>query len=153
MDRNADDPEMADFTLHLLELAMPAARAYNAIMSQHHGRPAGIEYEHYKDAGRFACVLPDASAPGKYRVQYFDKNGFSSHDTVGPLDRAVEQMATEGFRLEARGVLHQMSQTKTWSIGCAVTALMQKVNAGVLKWEEFLRERNALYADMESGHV
>lgn len=138
-------PEMEGFLADHLQYVMPAACAFNCIMEAHNGNPVGVEYEHRKDVGRFAVVLPDASAPGKFRVQFFDKNGFSSHDTIGAVEDAVEEMVKQGYWKDARGVMDRLSQTREWQIGNATAVLLQKLNSRKINYTEFVQERESLF--------
>ncbi|AJF08162.1 hypothetical protein [Geoalkalibacter subterraneus] len=143
--------EMKDFLLDHLQYVMPVARAFNEIMERHNGKPVGVEYEHHKNTGRFAVVLPDAAVPGKFRVQFFDKNGFSSHDTIGPVEKAAEEMVRQGYRVLSEGEMDRLSQTRDWQIGNATATLLQKLNAGQMSYQEFLLQREALLCPDETS--
>jgi len=143
--------EMEEFLSDHLQYVMPVARAFNEIMERHKGDPVGVEYEHHKNAGRFAVVLPDAAVPGKFRVQFFDKNGFSSHDTIGPVEKAAEEMVQQGYRVLSKGEMNRLSQTRDWQIGNATAALLQKLNAGQMPYQEFLLQREALLNPAETA--
>ncbi|MFA7483909.1 MAG: hypothetical protein WC314_25670 [Vulcanimicrobiota bacterium] len=150
---------MEEFLSDHLQYVMPGARVFNEIMGNHSGCPIGIEYEHWKEPGRFAVVLPDASHPGKCRVQLFDEHGFSSHSTIGKIEKAVEEMIQMGYRSIAKGALSRLSKTKTWEIGSATAVLLQQLNGGKISYQEFMERRDALYSqkdepgEVRSGYV
>lgn len=136
------DPE-DEFHRHLLDITIPKALAFNRIMTVHNGNPAGTEFRNTsRDA--YAFVLPDASEVGRFRVQYFDANGFSSHSCMDRLDQAVLEMVTDGFLIEATGVLDRLSQTETWKRGMQVAALIQLLGSRQIDHAEFLRRQALL---------
>lgn len=131
------------FTAYLLEKALPSSMLYNDIMMRHDGNPIGIEF---RDTTReaWAFLLPDASAPGKFRVQYFDAHGFSRHHTVDSLHQALEDMLAEHYTIKDAGALDRLSQTAEWKRGTEVAGLMMRHNSGQIDYAEFVRLAEAL---------
>ena len=126
-----------DFYEHLLESEQPTQDAYAAIMAAHNGLPLGVEHKH-KDREAWAFVLPDASQPGAYRVQYFDEHGFTSHQSEQSLEEVVEEMARGGYTVEDRDALPRVSATETWSKGMAQLEWLQKLNNSEISYSEYL---------------
>ncbi|MCK8652209.1 hypothetical protein M1M06_24480 [Ralstonia insidiosa] len=86
------DPKFAQV---LRESARPAQIAYQKIMGRHEGNPVGVECRAVKREA-WAFVLADVSCPGRFRIQYFDLDGFSGHYVHKTLEEAVEDMVTSG---------------------------------------------------------
>lgn len=126
-----------EFHQHLLELTMPGAVAYNDIMVRFDGNPSGIEFKS-RSSNQWAFVLPDASEPGKQRIQYFDDRSFFSHHPYSTIAEAVMAMVSEGYREEDSGALDRVSATETWRKGTAVAALKMKLDRGLIDWKAFL---------------
>ncbi len=138
------------FYTDLFSFAYPKAKAYNDIMTTHKGQPEGVEYTN--DAGdRYAYVTPDATEEEKFRVQYFDKDGFSSHATRDTREQALEEMIDDGFRTEAKGALDKLSGTPEFQRGNEVSSLISKLNSGEIDHAEFVRRRDALYQEGEKA--
>lgn len=125
-----------DFHQHLLQITAPKAMAYNAIMVRFNGDPSGIEFS-TKDRQKWAFVLPDASEPGRHRIQYFDERSFFSHHPYDTVTEAVLAMVTEGYEIEDAGALDRVSATETWRKGTAVAAIKMKLDRGLISWKEF----------------
>lgn len=123
----------------LMEVALPIQQAYAEIMLRHNGCPIGIEHRH-KSREAWAFVLPDASVPGKYRVQYFDEHGFFSHDTHDTIEDVVEEMVRSGYSLEEMGALNRLSKTETWRKGTENAGWLMQLNAGRITHSEYLQK-------------
>ncbi len=127
-----------EFIAHLFELALPQQRAYNAVMERHSGNPVGVEYRHKNKSTSWAFVLPDASEPGRHRVQYFDEHGFFSHHAEDTLEDAVQEMVRNGYVTEEKGVLSRVSKTEVWRRGMERCFLMMQVGQGKITYAEYL---------------
>lgn len=132
-----------EFDRYLLRLAAPKAFTYDAIMRKFNGDPSGVEFKaDNRDA--WAFVLPDASEPGRMRVQYFDRSSFFSHHPYDTLSECVDNMVAEGYTVEDAGALERLSDTDEWRRGVEVAGLIQKLNAKEITHEEFNRRVIAL---------
>lgn len=129
---------------HLFEVAAKTNEPFSRIMERHGGDPTGFEHK-LMNRDQWAFVLPDASEPGRYRVQYFDAAGFISHASHNDLVAAVEAMVTEGYVVEDRGALDRASTTPEWAMGTEVAGLLQRLNAREISAEQFSEERAAIY--------
>lgn len=125
-----------DFHQHLLQIATPRALSYNEIMVRFNGDPSGVEFTQ-KDRQQWAFVLPDASEPGRHRVQYFDERSFFSHHPYDTVAEAVLAMVEEGYVNEDQGALDRVSVTETWRKGTAVAAIKTQLDRGLISWKEF----------------
>lgn len=112
----------------------------------------GLELKH-PQYDWWAILLPDASEPGRYRYQEFDRNGFTSHSTYDSPGEAIKDLASREFVLPALGTLEALSTTRQWARGQEILALVQAVNWGQLPWEEAhvkRQEINARYGDLNN---
>lgn len=129
------------FLMYLLGIALKYARCYNAIMTEHRGNPSGVEYlkaETERSAfEKYAFVLRDASCAGHWRVSFFDKHGFSSHERFSTMEEAVEYMTTNGHTKKCTGSLDMLATTKDWERGIKFADLVMQLNRGKLTHEEF----------------
>lgn len=96
------------FVARLIRAARHVEQVYGEIMRRHAGDPSGIEFRHVSYL-RWAIVLPDASEPGKTRIQFFTPSGFDIHRTFATLEEAVEQMVSEGYVVEQPRMLDSLA--------------------------------------------
>lgn len=124
-------------------MAAPGAVTFDAIMRKFNGDPSGMEFKAgTRDA--WAFILPDASEPGRVRVQYFDRSSFFSHHPYDSVAECLDNMVSEGYTLEDAGALDRLSDTDQWRRGVEVSGLIQKLNAKEITHEEFNRRVGAL---------
>ncbi|GMG94665.1 hypothetical protein Cmtc_58850 [Cupriavidus sp. TKC] len=134
------DPGFAE---HLRDAARPAQIAYQKLMGRHAGVPIGIECRSVsRDA--WAFVLPDASSPCHFRVQYFDLDGFSGHAAHDTMLAAVEEMMGLGYRRIDSGALDRVASTARWALGVKRSAIMQRHQSGLIDWATCVAELSTL---------
>lgn len=63
------DQRERPYVAHLFEVARQIQEPFARIMERHTGDPSGVEHKH-KAREQWAFVLPDASEPGRWRIQY-----------------------------------------------------------------------------------
>jgi hypothetical protein len=136
-----DDPD--PFVKHLYETAEVCDVPFSAIMAKYEGNPSGVEYRQ-EDGQRWAFVLPDASEPGRFRVQYFDEKGFSGHYAHNDLVSAVEDMVRSGYRVEDIGALDRLSTTNLWAAGIETSDLITRLNMGKIDFKEYATQQQAI---------
>lgn len=124
------DPKFAQV---LRESARPAQIAYQKIMGRHEGNPVGVECRAVKREA-WAFVLADASCPGRFRIQYFDLDGFSGHHVHKTVEEAIEDMVTSGYRQIDIGALDRVAATDRWALGAKRAAIMQRHQSGMDEW-------------------
>ncbi len=137
------------FDMHILANELPPNRAYNRMMTDHNGDFSGVEFKN-KD-GRHAFVLPDASQPGKWRVSYFDKDGFSRHESEPTREKAQQSLARDGYTIEDKGALDRLASTKEWARGTDFAGLIFQLNSGAITHAQFIEKQNKLNADYEAS--
>lgn len=142
----------SDFHEHLLDVSLPHAERFNALMEQTNGNPTGMELAN-KDNTRYAMITPDASEQGKTRITYFDKDGFSSHSVYDNATKAAEEATREGYFTPAKGTLSALQQTKDFQRGNEVATLMGEYNQGKISFEKFNELRNALYNETPAAET
>ncbi|MFD2274283.1 hypothetical protein ACFS07_33350 [Undibacterium arcticum] len=130
----AQDPD--PFVQHLYQIASKFNRPYNVVMTRNAGDPSGVEY-HNRAATLWAFVLPDASEPGKYRLQTFDEDGFTGHSSYSSLIDAVEALIKNGYVCEDRGALDRMSTTARWAAGTEILDLLRRLNGKEISFQEY----------------
>lgn len=85
---------------------------------------------------RFALIVPDASAPGKFRYQQFAPFGWINHHTCDSLDEVIFECYEAGMRLPApQDTLDTMAKTHEWAKGTEKLFLITQVNQGKLDWK------------------
>ncbi|AJW47577.1 hypothetical protein DEE91_23770 [Ralstonia pickettii] len=134
------DPKFAQV---LRESARPAQIAYQKIMGRHEGNPVGVECRAVKREA-WAFVLADVSCPGRFRIQYFDLDGFSGHYVHKTLEEAVEDMVTSGYRQIDTGALDRVAATERWALGVKRSAIMQRHQSGMIDWATAVGELSIL---------
>jgi hypothetical protein len=131
------------FAAHLRDAARPAQIGFQKLMGRYAGEPVGIECRSVsRDA--WAFVLPDASSLGRFRVQYFDLDGFFGHEAHDTMLAAVEDMISLGYRKLDRGALDRVASTARWALGVKRSAIMQRHQSGMIDWATCVAELSAL---------
>lgn len=150
-DKDGFDPINDGFHKELFKYAYPQAKTFNDIMVRYSGKPLGIEFKHRTDE-RYTVILPDASEPGRFRISYFDKQGFSSHQTFDTIEKAAQEMIRDSYCSEARGILSKLSVTSEFEIGNKVSTLIGKMNSGQITYQEFIDQRQAIYDSIKGDN-
>ncbi len=132
-----------EFHRYLLRNAAPGAILFDTIMRRFGADPSGVEFRN-KSRDAWAFVLPDASEPGRHRVQYFDRTGFFSHHPENTVAACVDTMVSDGYVVEDAGALDRLSVTDDWRRGTEVAGLMQRLNSRQITFAEFRELSEAL---------
>lgn len=74
---------------------------------------------HNPVTGQYAMFLPCASSEGDVRASLFDERGFLSHITRKGYSEALDEIASQGFVIEAPGALEKLSQEQSFQEGNA----------------------------------
>lgn len=106
---------------------------YQRILAMTDGNPLGVELVR-ENLSQYVAIVPDAHHPGKFRCQYFDARGFSSHHTTETAIEALETAIDEGFCVEDTGAMDRLSQTADWKKGIRVASLIMACNSGQITW-------------------
>lgn len=88
----------------------------------------------YDIGHRYIAVFPDASEPGKVRIQEFDARGFSGHQTFNTMKELIEAVATSQDLEPAPGILDELAAKPEWTEGMAHARIIQKFNS--LPWSD-----------------
>jgi hypothetical protein len=123
------------FAKMLKESAFRIQTAYRRLMTAHAGEPLGIECQSTSRQA-WAFVAPEPGQRGQFRIQYFDEDGFSSHEVHRELAGAVEAMLREGYRNVDAGALDRIAATPRWARGVKVATLRQKCQEGLITFPE-----------------
>ena len=102
------------------------------------------------DGRRFCVILPDASAPGAYRWQGFDKSGFFTHSTHKTAALAVADAADQGYTVAAPGSLDRLAGAPEWARGMAISEVMQAHNAGLMPWAAACDRMRDIHAEHDA---
>lgn len=105
---------------------LEARRAVRALLAEHGD---GVELKHAQ-RDTYRVLLPDASNPGKYRYQSYDRHGLSGHTTDDTREEALRDVALDGFTVHAPGSLDGLSKTDEWKRGTAYASLVREHAAG-----------------------
>lgn len=96
-----------------------------------------------KSAARWGMILPDASEPGKWRIQTFDERGFSGHSTYNTTSEALRAAVQSGFVERDDGALDKLQATPAFQRGNHYLAVISRVNAREITFAEGMREMDA----------
>lgn len=66
---------------------------------------------------KWAVLLRDASAPGKYRYQLFDEAGLDEHCTFDTFELAFQDAVAKGFCELDMGALDRLFESEAWVHG------------------------------------
>lgn len=100
-----------------------------------------------KSEYNYCVVLADASEPGRFRYQTFDKTGFIGHVTRNTAEEVLLDAFRVGFQdIDTSDVLERFSKTREWAKGSAVNDLVRKVNCGDLTHSEADRQYEEVVA-------
>lgn len=105
----------------------------------------------FTDGYRWGFLVREMSTPGyAFRVQWFRRNGFASHESYRTLDEAIEEMFSNDGMLADFGSLDRLSKLREWDLGSYELGLIDRVNRGVLKYAEAMtliaNRRNSIAA-------
>lgn len=118
--------------------------AMKELLAANGGRYVGIEAREAREGShRHALLLPDASHPGKFRYQSYDRRGFYSHSTHDTPEEALEEMVKNGVTIPAHGAIDEMAQTRTWQRGMRAAADIQAHSSGKREYRYALVNRPA----------
>lgn len=85
-------------------------------------------------ADRWKMILRDASEPGNWRTQSFDRSGFSGHMTFSTRDEAVADAANGGYIQRDDEALDHLQETPQFQRGVYTSDLIRLVNTGKLTY-------------------
>jgi len=85
---------------------------------------------------RYVMVLPDVDGGGKWRIQRFDKDGFSGHEVFKDQAEATQAAINEGFKTRDDGALDAMQATPEWDRGMAAADIIRRVNGKEISFAE-----------------
>jgi len=105
-----------EFKAHVAELREKKETEIQTLKDSNAGNIVGIEAQS-TDGKRFAVVLPDASEPGKFRVQNYDKSSFSGHQVYNSEQEALDALWVDGYRTSAQGAMNKLEGTPAWKQG------------------------------------
>lgn len=92
----------------------------------------------------WCMVIPDLDGEGQWRLQYFDRRGFSGHSVYPDQDKARYEAVMEGFYLRDDEALDRLQETHEFKRGNFATDLIGKINTGEIAFAE-LNQRLAEY--------
>lgn len=127
----------SDFLKFVFESNRPYQERYQAVMEAFDGNPMGVEFGDKN--GRYAVIITEMSNPeyGDFRIQFFDKRGFYSHDTFKTIGEAVELMTRDGFLNASPGALDRLAADREWHFGTRMTDLIRQRNCRQISWEQY----------------
>jgi hypothetical protein len=93
---------------------------------------------------QWIAILRECSDNKKWRIQRFDKDGFIGHEVYKDKDEAIKNAARERYTIRDDAALDRMAATPMFCLGNEISSLRDKLNAGVMKWSEYLKETDFL---------
>lgn len=99
----------------------------------------------------WGIILPDASQPGRYRWQAFQSDGFTGHVTFDSMEECLGDLVDDGYGTPDPGALDRVADTVEWRRGMEVVGLIQSCNAGLLSFEDAMRQREEIYARYQAA--
>ena len=142
--REKQEPEsQPGFFAHLRSISRSRQIAYQCLMAKYDGSPLGVECRN-TSRDSWGVVLANVYGDLPWRIQYFDLDGFSSHHTFATLEEAVEDMLSDGYRIEDVGALDRVSASPRWALGVRRMAIMQRHQEGQIDWQTCIAEMKKL---------
>lgn len=151
--RDKGDHKQAEYWQGEIDKKAAREKRSAELHAQFKQRGHGFELKH-GSRDSWAVLLPDASSPGKYRYQMYDKNGFSAHSTHDTPEKALDDAITAGYTQPDVGALERLSNDVAWQRGMELSAVVQAMNSKQISWEEGNKRAAEIvdrYADKKSG--
>lgn len=139
----ANEPKAMAFwglSIERAEGRILARREISQLLAEH---PLGLELRH-QTQDRWALIVGDASKAGYWRLQYFDRNGFSGHHTEPSAAKCGMAAVDEHFTIHDPGALDRLAATPAFVSGNQYAAVIQAHNSGKLSWAEATEQIAAL---------
>jgi len=124
-----------DFARHLREIARPTQIVFQKLMAMANGNRVGIECKS-NSREAWAFVMPNLAGETDWKVQYFDRDGFSGHVCHATIVKAAEAMISEGYVDIDAGALETIAATDRWALGVKRLMLRDRFNQGLITWRE-----------------
>jgi hypothetical protein len=133
---DSEDALLRQFAL-IAERNMRANDLKTQLLKAHNGDLTGVELMS-ADNSQFAIFLPDASDPGRVRVQFFDHRGFFGHSTRDNFPEVLGEALSSGMKTVTKGQLERLAITPEFIAGNAAASRIADLNAGKITWAEFV---------------
>ena len=135
--------ELAHYAEEMIEVISAKLLLLEFLLDQFKNHGLGMTLKHSKrDA--WGIVLPDASEPGRFRWQAFQRDGFTGHSTHETPELCIGEMLDDGYVLLDMGVLDRLAATVEWQRGMEIVAVIQACNAGQMTFEEGTRKHEEI---------
>lgn len=137
------------FRQHLIEVALPHQRAFNAVMKACFGDVAGVEFK-AEDRDVWGFICPNIEIKGSnepWRIQCFDAHGMIGHMCYRQMIDAIEDLARQ-YPIIDKGALDRVSATQLWSQGLQRQEFRDQYARGAITYKQ-LMER--LAASQKAG--
>ncbi|MBB4868161.1 hypothetical protein HNP46_007081 [Pseudomonas nitritireducens] len=110
----------------------------------------GLTLKHcMRDA--WGIILPDASQPGRFRWQAFQRDGFTGRNTFDSMEECLGDLVDDGYGAPDPGALDRVADTVEWRRGMEIVGLIQSCNAGLLSFENAMQQREEIYARYQAA--
>jgi hypothetical protein len=109
------------------------------IMNKYSGNPLGVEFWR-ESTDSWAFIVENMDGGGAYRMQFFDRDGFFGHGYRESVASCMEELISQGYRLEDSNALETTSQTIRWKNGLKRASIRQKQENGLISFSEMLNE-------------
>lgn len=116
---------------HIAKLKQREARKIKAIGSIECGAIV-----RHKTAERWVILLPDMNEPGKWRIQYFDMNGFSGHAIYENQEQVINCAIAGDYIQRDDAALEKMQEMGSFQRGNFASNLIYQVNSGVMSYKD-----------------
>lgn len=127
------------FARYMRDIVRQDQIAFSQIMRKHNGHLSGIEFRHVSEE-RWAFILPNVSGNDEWRIQYFDRDSFTSHACYASMQAAAEELVRDSYTEEDIGALDRIAATDRWRIGSQRLAILQQHNAGKIPWKDAVEQ-------------
>lgn len=89
------------------------------------------------EADRWLAILPDVSGQGRWRVQSFDRKGFSGHMVFSSKADAIVEAARQRCTLRDDGALDRLQDTLEFKVGLFAIEQMMLLNRGEISFDSY----------------
>lgn len=110
----------------------------------------GLTLKHHR-LESWGIVLPDASQPGRFRWQAFQRDGFTGHCTHNTPELCIGDMLDDGYTVLDMGALDRLSATVEWARGMEIVGVIQACNAGMLSFEDAMQKREEIHSRYQAA--
>ena len=116
------DQRRAKFRAHIDELKAKREASYkerDRVAAEYGETVQGLELRH-QSRDDWVVLMPDPSAPGKWRHQSYDADGIKGHAEFDTAEAALRDVWNAGYRVKDQGAMDRLAGTDRWKRGMEI---------------------------------